>query len=129
MVRRYRAAALIGLTLVVALVGAYTAWNDLRSPESAAQEDSYAVWIALLKGFNGDVVYVGNDERYAYFRLGTVFWSYSKVPACSAQLPEVFSVGGGSPYAVKFHVEAGFIRPLSKCDHVDGYTLGVRERK
>jgi hypothetical protein len=126
--RSYRA-ALIGLTLVVALVGAYTLWNDLRSPESTAQEDSYAVWIALLKGFNGDVVYVGSDERYAYFRLGTVFWSYYKVPACSAQLPEVYSVGGGSPYAVKLHVEAGYIRPVSKCAHVDGYTLGVLDRK
>jgi hypothetical protein len=35
-----------------------------------AKEDQYALWIAVLKGFNGDVYYVGNQGEFAYFRAG-----------------------------------------------------------
>ena len=128
MTRPYRS-ALLGVALVVALVGACAAWTDLRSPQSAAEENSYPVWIALLKGLSGDVVYVGSDETHAYFRLGAVFWSYYKLPVCAAQLPEVFSVGNGSPYVVKLHAEEGYIRTVNRCAHVDGYALGELDRK
>jgi len=81
-----------------------------------AIEDSSTVWIALLKGFNGDVVYVGSDESYADFRLGSFFWSYYKVPACAARLPERFPVARRSGYVVQLHVENGNIHNLvSEC--------------
>lgn len=118
------------LTLAVGLVGAYAGWTRVRSPKSAAHEDSYIVWVALLKGFSGDVVYVGSDDTHAYFRLGSVFWSYYKVPACAAHLPETFSVDRGSFYRVRLHVQPGnVIQVINECDQREGYALGELERQ
>jgi hypothetical protein len=83
---------------------AAAACTHLRSPESSASDESYPVWIALIKGFHGEVRYVGSDESHAYFRVGRVFWSYYRLPACAAQLPEVLSVRDGRSYVVRLHV-------------------------
>jgi hypothetical protein len=118
------------LIVIVVIVAAYARWTHLRSPQSVALEDSSFVWIALLKGFNGDVVYVGSDDSYAYFRLGSLFWSYYKVPACAARLPETFPVGRRSGYVVQLHVENGNIHNLvSKCTRYEGHALGELDRK
>jgi hypothetical protein len=69
--RPYRIVLLIAAILIV-IVASYAWWTHLRSPQSAAIEDSSTVWISLLKRFNGDVVYVGSDGAYAYFRLGSL---------------------------------------------------------
>jgi hypothetical protein len=129
MSRRYRVALLVLISLT-ALVGGYAGWTRLRSPESAAEENSYAVWIAVLKGFSGDVVYVGSDETHAYFRIGRIFWSHYKVPACAASLPEMFSVGAGRPYAVQLQVEGSSYRHFpNECGaQFSGYNVGYLER-
>ena len=100
-------------------------WTHSRSPEAGAIEDSSAVWMALLKGFNGDVVYVGSDHSHAYFRRGHFFWSYYKVPACAAHLPETFPVGRLPGYVVHLHFESGNIHNLiSDCVKHAGSALG-----
>jgi hypothetical protein len=83
-----------------------------------------------LKGFDGEVHYVGSDATYAYFLVGVIFRSYYKVPICAAHVPETFSVGDGKPYVVKLHVKSdNTIQPVNRCSKVDGYTLGDLDRK
>jgi hypothetical protein len=95
---------LLAFLAVVVAAGFYSVWTRVRSPESTASSDSNGLWIALIKGLNGDVHYVGSDDRSSYFRVGRVFWSYYKVPVCAARLPETFSVGAENPYVVRPHV-------------------------
>jgi hypothetical protein len=128
--KRFRKVLLIGLgVLAVAAVG-YAAFCRLVSPESVARADSERVWIALLKGFEGDVYYVGSDSTSAYFRDGILFWSYYKVAACAVQLPQVFPIGSDKPYVVRFHVEAGnvilFGNSCAGKEH--GHDLGKLDR-
>jgi hypothetical protein len=132
MSRPYRIVLPIAAILIVTvvIVASYARWTHLRSPQSVAIEDSSTVWIALLKGFNGDVVYVGSYDSYAYFRLGSFFWSYYKVPACAARLPETFPVGRRSGYVVQLHFENGNIHNLvSECTKYEGHALGELDRK
>jgi hypothetical protein len=84
------------LTGIIVVLAACISWTRVRSPEAAAAEDSYAVWMALLKGFNGDMRYIGSSDTHAYFRNGKLFWSYYKVPACLAKLLRTFPVGRDS---------------------------------
>jgi hypothetical protein len=98
MTRARKVLLTIGSLLAMLLV--FAAWTRFRAPELAAKEDTYAVWIALLKGFEGDVLYVGSDDTHAYFRMGYMFWSYYKVPACVAKLPRTFALGT-APYVVR----------------------------
>jgi len=113
---------------VVAVV-AFATHSRLTSPESVARDDSYRVWIALLKGFHGDVYYVGNDSASAYFRIGRLFWSYYKVPACAARAPEAFPVGAGKPYVVRLHVQSDNTINVGKsCSQFQGYELGQLDR-
>ena len=88
------------LASIFAIFLACIASSRLRSPESAAEENTYAVWIALLKGFSGDVMYIGSTDSHAYFRAGQIFWSFYKIPACVADLPATFAIGKGEPYLV-----------------------------
>lgn len=79
--RAYRVVLPIGVVLITLIVFlAFFGWTRHDSPESVAKasDDSYAVWIALLKGFSGDVVYVGSDEAHAYFRIGRFLGAYYK---------------------------------------------------
>lgn len=96
-----RAAGILVGTIAVgaAVYWAALASNHAQSPESA-QESASSVWIALLKGFNGDVYYVGSKGAYAYFRLGDRFWSYYKVPLCLTRLPREFPLGDGQAYVI-----------------------------
>jgi hypothetical protein len=129
MTRAYRVALLVPACVAVLLVS-YAGWTRFRSPASAADEDAYAVWIALLKGFSGDVVYVGSDDTFAYFRLGHFFWSYYKVRACAADLPETFRVGGDGRYVVQLQAQQGRIRHfVGKCAEPEGYYTFALERK
>ena len=128
MSRPYRIVLLIS-ALLIAIVATSGTWTHFRSPESVAIEDSSAVWIALLKGFNGDVVYVGSAHSNAYFRLGHFFWSYYKVPACAVHLPETFPVGRQPGYVVHLHFENGNIHNLiSECVKYAGNALGKLDR-
>ena len=120
---------LLILSVLIVIVAAFGTWTHFRSPEAVAVEDPSAVWIALLKGFNGDVVYVGSDQSRAYFRLGYFFWSYYKVPACAAHLPETFSVGRQPGYVVHLHFENGNIHnSISECVNYAGNALGKLDR-
>ncbi len=127
--RAHRVALLGGAVLTLA---ALFTCSEPRSPESVANAsgDSTAVWMALLKGFNGDVVYVGSDNAHAYFRIGRYFGPYYKIAACDVRLPETFPVGHGKAYVVKLHVEQGEIRGVSDCAKGEGgVPLGQVDRK
>ena len=127
--KRGRKFMLAVLAALIVLVGAYAAWTRFRSPETAAQADSYRVWIALLKSFDGPVEYVGSDDLHAYFRVGFIFSSYYKVPTCAVQLPDTFSVGDGRSYIVRFHLQTdGSIRSVSSCSIQNGHTIGELEK-
>jgi hypothetical protein len=116
------------LASLVAL-GACVAGNRAQAIQSSADTDSYRVWIALLKGFEGDVRYVGSDEQYAYFRIGTIFRSYHKLPLCAVQLPETLSLDDGRAYVVRFHVDADNTIPMKgTCSHYEGRVLGQLDR-
>jgi hypothetical protein len=125
----YRKRALILLATVVAVVGGYATSTRLASPASSARADSYGVWIALLKGFKGDVYYVGNDGTHSYFRAGRIFWTYYKIPVCAARPPEAFSIGTGKPYVVRLHVRSdNTIQTDRACAQDQGYELGNLDR-
>jgi hypothetical protein len=98
---RFQVALLILVSFVFAFCAA-AVWTRTRSPERVAVEDATAVWIAILKGFNGEVRYIGNLGDYEYFIIGDIFWSYYKVPKSYTliKLPRTFSLGGGVPYVV-----------------------------
>jgi hypothetical protein len=127
---RISKAALIGLAVLAVAVAGIATLSRHASPATSARADSYRVWIALLKGFNGDVYYVGSDSTNDYFRLGMIFWSYYKVPLCAAQLPQVFPVGAGKPYLVHLHVQSDNTIQVGKScagtEHV--YELGKLDR-
>jgi hypothetical protein len=89
-------------------------WFQLQTPESA-KADPWMVWISVLKGFGGDVYYVGSKGPYAYFRIGSVFPSYYKTPACNATLPHTFDVGAGKPYIVTLDNVHGYFSSTA-CD-------------
>jgi hypothetical protein len=127
--KRFRKGALAALAILAVAVAAYVAFTRFASPESVARADSYRVWIALLKGLEGDVYYVGNDSTHAYFRIGRVFWSYFKVPACAARPPQAFSVGSAKPYVVRLHIQSdNNIRIGKSCSGEQEYELGQLDR-
>jgi hypothetical protein len=85
--------------------------------------------MALLKGFEGNVIYVGSDDTYTYFRLGTVFRSYHKLPTCAVHVPVTFPLQTGRSYTVRFHVQANnMIRMEGTCPNYSGHTLGELDR-
>jgi hypothetical protein len=128
--KRNHSLSLLAVTLLVPFAGAALGWAHTDSPKSAAHEDSYRVWMALLKGFGGDVFYVGSDDTYSYFRLGHVFRSYYKVPICAAKLPQTLALEAGESYAVRLHIQAdNTIRVTKGCSSYDGYELGELDRK
>lgn len=86
--------------------------------------------MALLKGSDGDVFYVGSDDKYSYFRLGHVFHSYYKLPICAAKLPQRLPLEAGESYAVRLHIQAdNTIRVTKSCSSYGGYELGELDRK
>jgi len=88
------------------------------------------VWAALAKGSNVTVHYVGSDNTHAYFRVGVVFSSYYKVPACAVLMPETFSVRHGRSYTVRFRVQTAeaILRGATRCHENDGPFMGELER-
>jgi hypothetical protein len=127
--KRFRKGALTVLAGLVVAVAVSAGFSRFASPESVARADSYRVRIALLKGFEGDVYYVGNDSTNAYFRTGKLFWAYFKVPACAARPPEAFPVGSGTPYVVHLHVQSdNTIHTGKSCSAEQGYELGQLDR-
>src|ERR1700733_1183043 len=128
--KRSNSLSLLAVPLLVSLAGAAVGCANADSLKSAAQADSYRVWIALLKGFDGDVFYVGSDDTYSYFRLGHVFRSYYKVPTYAAKLPQTLPLDSGQVYAVRLHIQAdNTIRVTKGCPSYDGYELGELDRK
>ena len=125
-IRRLVLAVFLILSLAVA---AYAGWTRVQSAEASAEENSSPVWIALLKGLSGEVSYVGSDNTHAYFRLGSVFWSYYKVRSCDAQVPDIFPVDRGTPYVVQLHVSGGRIDVFSGCPNAGSHPLGKLNRK
>jgi hypothetical protein len=127
---RNNSLSLFAVTLLVPLAGAAVGCTHADSLKSAAHEDSYRVWMALLKGFDGDVFYVGSDDTYSYFRVGHVFRSYYKVPTCAAKLPQNLPLDSSQVYAVRLHIQAdNTIRVTKGCSSYDGYELGELDRK
>jgi hypothetical protein len=128
--KRNHSRSLLAVTLLAPLASASAGWAQAGSPKSAAHEDSYRVWMALLKGFDGDVFYIGSDDTYSYFRLGHLFRSYYKVPICAAKLPQTLPLDSGQFYAVRLHIQAdNTIRVTKGCSSYDGYELGELDRK
>ena len=72
-------------------------WSWFQSPERA-KADPWTVWISVLKGFSGNVYYLGTREEYAYVQIGDMFPEYYKTPACNTSLPRSFDLGAGKPY-------------------------------
>jgi len=123
--KRNRSISLFAVTLLASLASACDGWA-----KSAAHEDSYPVWMALLEGFDGDAFYIGSDDTYSYFRLGHVFRSYYKVPTCAAKLPQTLPLDSGRFYAVRLHIQAdNSIRVTKGCSNYDGYEFGELDRK
>jgi hypothetical protein len=128
-VKRNRRVVAVVLATAVLVVATYAGWTRIRAPGVAARDDSYPVYIALLKGLPGDVVYVGSDDTHAYFRLGKVFWTYYKLLSCAAPVPEPFPIQRGRAYVVKLKVRNGNVVHSSKeCHGPDSYTIGELER-
>jgi hypothetical protein len=98
MTRMQKIFGFLGVATAVVL-SSCSLWAHLQSPEDA-KADSYRVWISVLKGFGQDVYYIGTKEPYAYFRIGSVFPTYYKSPACNFTLPREFDIGAEKPYVV-----------------------------
>jgi hypothetical protein len=127
--KRSRRITLFVLSVLVAIPVGYAGWTRIRSPESSASTDSYRLWIAMIKGFQGDVRYVGGDGTSEYFRVGSLFWSYYKLRTCAVQLPETFPVHSGRAYVVRLHVGPGnTVNIGNTCDEVKEYQLGKLDR-
>jgi hypothetical protein len=128
--KRNHCLSVLAVTLLVPIAGAAVGWANAGSPKSAAHEDSYRVWIALLKAFDGDVFYVGSDDTYSYFRLGHLFRSHYEVPTCAAKLPQTLPLEASESYAVRLHIQAdNTIRITKSCSSYDGYEFGELDRK
>ena len=128
--KQNRRLALFVLLAAAMAAASYSVWTRTRAPETVAIADSYPVYIALLKGFQGDVIYVGSDDRYAYFRLGGIFWSYYKLLSCAAAVPETFSVHAGNAYAVKLVVRDGkIVRSANESHCAEDFSPGQLERE
>jgi hypothetical protein len=127
--RRSRHVALLVLASAAALVVSYAGWTRIRSPAAAADANSYAVWIALLKGWEGDVTYLGSDETDSYFRIGRIFWSYYKVSSCAVRVPKMLSIHDDESYVVKLHVRPdNSIHADNVCLPSGGFPLGDLDR-
>ena len=98
MTRIQTSLGLLGVATAAAL-SSCSLWAHLKSTEDAIA-DAYKVWISVLKGFGQDVYYIGTKEPYSYFRIGSVFPTYYKSPACNFTLPRIFDIGAGKPYVV-----------------------------
>ena len=129
MSQQYRRALFIGAAVAVPLFLVACGSPGSPQPPINATEDSLTVWIALLKGFSGDVIYVGSDDAHAYFRIGSFSGPDYKVPACAVRLPEKFPVGHGKPYVVRLHVEHGEDRVVSDCAKNEVQPIGQLDRK
>jgi hypothetical protein len=89
----------VGLLAVVFCAIALAGCRSL-SYIHGAPEDSQALWMAALKGFEGPVFYVGSDGEYSYFRAGTVTYTRYKAQTAKIHLPRAFPFGKGEPYRV-----------------------------
>jgi hypothetical protein len=89
----------VGLLAVVFCAIALAGCRSL-SYIHGAPEDSQALWMAALKGFEGPVFYVGSDGEYSYFRAGTVTYTRYKAQTAKIHLPRTFPFGKGEPYRV-----------------------------
>jgi hypothetical protein len=63
-----------------------------------ARERPYDLSMAVLKGFEGPVYYVGSEGDFSYFRAGEIFHTKYKVRTDTIRLPFEFSPGHGKPY-------------------------------
>ena len=127
--KRNRRVALLVVGCLFAAIATYAGWTRVRSPESTADGNSYQLYMALLKGFEGDVLYLGSDATHGYFRVGRVFWSTYKIPVCAFYVPESFELGGGKPYVVRQHVGANNMVTIGDtCPNSDIYELGNLDR-
>jgi hypothetical protein len=127
--KRSKRITLLVLATLVAVVLAYAGWTRLRSPLSSAKEDSYHLWIALTKNFEGDVRYVGGDDTYSYFRVGRVFWTYLKIRHCAAKIPLTFPVQSGKSYVVRRHTDANnAMQGFDTCERHEDFPLGQLDR-
>jgi hypothetical protein len=127
--KRSRRITLLFLSTLVASAAGYAGWTRIRTPESSASTDSYGLWIAMIKGFEGDVRYVGSDGNSEYFRVGRLFWSYYKLRSCAVQPPESFPIRSGRSYVVRLHVGPGNMTTIENtCDEVKEYQLGKLDR-
>lgn len=87
-----RKTVIIGILVIVACTGIFF---SMRPVPALAKEDPWLIWIATLKGFDGEVRYVGDRDGYSYFQIGDFFKSYAKMKTDRTRLHEHFPLGSG----------------------------------
>jgi hypothetical protein len=92
---------LLRVAMFVATIGCFLLLVSCSSVKNA-RENNYDLWMDALKGGNGPVYYVGSEGTNAYFRVGSLFYSYYKVPEADTHLPKTFPLSKGEPYRITF---------------------------
>ena len=127
--QRNRAFTFLVLASLFASVAFGAEQARIRAMQENAKTDNYRVWIHSLKGFGGDVFYLGSDDTHVYFRIGRVFRSYYKVPSCAVRPPETFSLLERESYPVKLHIDASNRHHAeTSCSQPVDYPLGDLDR-
>jgi hypothetical protein len=91
--------SIVVVLLAILIVGGLSFNRSLKYVHGAS-EDSYGLWMALLKGFDGPVYYVGSEGDFSYFRAGKLIYSRYRVPTAKTRLPTTFPFGEHEPYLV-----------------------------
>ena len=78
-------AGIVSVFILIVVMG--LGFREARAHPRFAEEDGHKVWIAVLKGLNGPVRYLGSDTTYAYFRIGSILPKCYKVRTAATNLP------------------------------------------
>lgn len=85
-----RKRVIIGFLIIAACIGIFFL---MRPVPALAKEDPWRVWVATLKGLDGEVLYVGDKDGYSYFQIGDFIKSYAKMRTDRIKLHEYFLLG------------------------------------
>lgn len=96
------------LPILVLVISTFNSCNHSLSynyPEVVAaqwdpsnyERQRYAIGMASLKGFRGNVYYLGSDEIFHYFKVEK-YPKFFRVKQTEMNIDEKFPVGTGEPY-------------------------------
>ena len=97
---RYLRIAFSAICVIATLLLVLNRWTHSASYLRGAEENSWSLWIDVLKGFNGTVYYMGSDEDYSYFRNDGLIAGRYKAKTSRIRLPRTFPLGESKPYSV-----------------------------